>query len=399
MSPQNIRITDYTYSLPATRIAKYPLEARDESKLLIYKQGAIQEDVFKTLPSLLPSNSLLVFNTTKVIRARLRFPKATGAVIEIFCLEPHSPNDYTLALQTQGSCRWKCLVGNLKRWKEPELQLSIETHSTNCILSARIVEKTEDAFIIQFNWAAAISFSEILERSGAIPIPPYLNRESETIDTQRYQTVFSKHEGSVAAPTAGLHFTPELLKTLPEKDIATAQLTLHVGAGTFKPVKSETVGAHHMHTEVFSFSEALLETLLENEQIFAVGTTAVRSLESIYQIGSKLLSQCENPLHISQWEAYKLPKYTKNQAILAVKKYMEASKQKQLTAKTDILIAPGYEFQIISGMLTNFHQPQSTLLLLVSALVGKDWRKIYEYALKNNFRFLSYGDSSLLFKE
>lgn len=399
MSPQNIRITDYTYSLPTARIAKYPLEVRDESKLLIYKQGAIQENVFKTLPSQLPTNSLLVFNTTKVIRARLRFPKATGAIIEIFCLEPHSPNDYALALQTQRSCRWKCLVGNLKRWKEPELQLLIETNSTNCILSARIVEKTEDAFIIQFDWAAAISFSEILEYSGAIPIPPYLNRESESIDTQRYQTVFSKHEGSVAAPTAGLHFTKELLEVLPEKNIATAQLTLHVGAGTFKPVKSETVGAHHMHTEVFSFSETLLETLLKNEQIFAVGTTAVRSLESIYQIGSKLLSQCANPLHISQWEAYELPKYTKNQAILAVKKYMETAKQKQLTAKTDILIAPGYEFQIISGMLTNFHQPQSTLLLLVSALVGKDWRKIYEYALKNDFRFLSYGDSSLLFKE
>lgn len=398
MSPKNIRITDYTYDLPEERIAKYPLPDRDASKLLVYKKGVIGEHIFNALPYQLPENSLLVFNTTKVIRARLQFQKTTGAIIEIFCLEPYAPSDYATALQTQKSCQWKCLVGNLKRWKEPQLELTIKVNNNECKLSAHIIERKEDAFIIQFDWDKTLTFSEILEYSGAIPIPPYLNRKSEIIDNNRYQTVFSENEGSVAAPTAGLHFTESLLQKLTKQGMQSAQLTLHVGAGTFKPVKSETVGEHHMHTEVFTFSEVLLDRLLENETIFAVGTTAVRSLESIYQIGAKLLTKSKNPLHISQWEAYELPKFTKSEAINAVKSYMQEKQCSLVTAKTDILIAPGYEFQIISGMLTNFHQPQSTLLLLVSALVGDDWHTIYNYALNNDFRFLSYGDSSLLFK-
>lgn len=398
MLPQNIYIADYNYHLPEERIAKYPLPQRDQSKLLVYKAGKISTTVFSKLTDKLPQNSLLVFNTTKVIRARLHFPKSTGAVIEIFCLEPYQPNDYAVALQTTKSCQWKCLVGNLKRWKASLLTLTIEKNGKVCKLSAQIVKRIEDAFVIQFDWDNSFTFSEILEYSGAIPIPPYLNRASENIDNQRYQTVFSEHEGSVAAPTAGLHFTPELLHKLPKRGIESATLSLHVGAGTFKPVKAETVGNHHMHTEIFTFSEDLLNSLLSNDSIIAVGTTAVRSLESIYQIGAKLLSNSDNPLHIKQWEAYNLPKCDKHSAINAVKKHMQSADRKQLTAKTDILIAPGYEFQIISGMLTNFHQPQSTLLLLVSALVGDNWHDIYDYALANNFRFLSYGDSSLLLK-
>ncbi len=351
MSPKNIQITDYTYTLPEERIAKYPLKERDQSKLLVYRAGEISSSVFKNSNKELPKDSLLIFNTTKVIRARLLFRKPTGATIEIFCLEPYTPSDYAMALQTTNTCRWKCLVGNLKRWKESEITLQIETEGKVCKLSAQIIEKLEDAFIIEFDWDTALTFSEILEYSGAIPIPPYLNRKSEAIDYQRYQT---------------------------QQGIKSAELTLHVGAGTFKPVKAETVGEHHMHTEVFSFSETLLDALLENKKIIAVGTTAVRSLER------------------KQWEAYELPKFSKEQAIKAVKSYMQQEGLKQVTAKTDILIAPSYTFHIISGMFTNFHQPQSTLLLLVAALVGDDWKKIYNYALANDYRFLSYGDSSLL---
>ncbi len=396
MLPKNIRITDYNYDLPDERIAKYPLAERDASKLLTFQDGVISESIFKHLPTQLPKDSFLVFNMTKVIRARLQFQKPTGAIIEIFCLEPYEPTDYAMALQTTQSCEWKCLVGNLKRWKEDKINLTVTHNGEECKLSAQIKERTKDAFIISFSWDKPFTFSEILEYSGAIPIPPYLNRKSETIDTERYQTVFSKIEGSVAAPTAGLHFTPEVLAQLAQNNIQTGQLTLHVGAGTFKPVKSETVGDHHMHTEVFSFSKALLNNLLENDTIIAVGTTSVRSLESIYQIGAKLLSQSPTPLHIRQWEAYELPSYSQKEAIRAVLNYMESENTEQLTAKTDILIAPSYNFKIISGMLTNFHQPQSTLLLLVAALVGKDWKKIYNYALANDYRFLSYGDSSLL---
>ncbi|PVX49910.1 S-adenosylmethionine:tRNA ribosyltransferase-isomerase [Balneicella halophila] len=395
MQAKNIRIKDYNYPLPENRIAKYPLPVRDESKLLVYNHETIQEHIFRELPAQLPENSLLVFNTTKVIRARLQFKKSTGAVIEIFCLEPFQPSDYALALQAKNTCQWKCLIGNLKRWKESEIALKIDN---TCTLKARIIERKEDAFIIQFDWNETFTFSQILEKTGAIPIPPYLNRASEEIDTLRYQTVFSKYEGSVAAPTAGLHFTPELLEKLPQNQIDITQLTLHVGAGTFKPVKTETIGEHHMHTEVFSFSIELLDKILEYEHIVAVGTTAVRSLESIYQIGAKLIQESASPLHISQWESYELPKYNKDKAINAIKNHMKSLGVNELTAKTDILIAPGYDFHIISGMLTNFHQPQSTLLLLVSALVGDKWKEIYDYALKNNFRFLSYGDSSLLFK-
>ncbi len=398
MSPKDIHIIDYNYNLPDSRIAKYPLPERDASKLLLYKEGNISETRFKELPKQLTEGSLLVFNTTKVIRARLQFQKATGATIEIFCLEPHNPSEYATALQSNYSCQWKCLVGNLKRWKEEKITREIDFNGQVCKLTAQIIEQIEDAFVIQFEWDKSLIFSEILEYSGAIPIPPYLNRKSETIDNQRYQTVFSEIEGSVAAPTAGLHFTPKLLESLPQKGIKKATLTLHVGAGTFKPVKSKTIGEHHMHTEVFTFSENLLNSLLANDKIAAVGTTAVRSLESIYQIGAKLLSKSAKPFHITQWEAYKLPIFTKEEALNAIKEYMHKNALQEITAKTDILIAPGYDFKIITAMLTNFHQPQSTLLLLVSALVGDNWKHIYDYAIENDFRFLSYGDSSLLFK-
>lgn len=394
---KDIQITDYNYNLPENRIAKYPLQERDASKLLLYKGGKIEETIFTELPTQLPEESLLVFNTTKVIKARLQFPKKTGAIIEVFCLEPYLPNDYATSLQSKAFCQWKCLIGNLKRWKTPKLSLSIPFEKNSCEFTAEIVEKVQDAFIIKFEWDKPITFSEILTLSGAIPIPPYLNRKSETIDNKRYQTVFSQVEGSVAAPTAGLHFTSKLIENLTKQRIQTTELTLHVGAGTFKPVKSTTIGEHYMHTEVFSFSVSLIDSLLANDIIVAVGTTVVRSLESIYQIGRKLLLNYESPLHISQWEAYEMPLHSKKDALYAVKTYMKDLGVTSLTAKTDIMIAPGYDFKIVTAMLTNFHQPQSTLLLLVSAFIG-DWRAVYDYALANDFRFLSYGDSSLLFR-
>lgn len=400
IATKNIKIDGYNYNLPEERIAKYPTEQRDQSKLLVFKDGKISDAQFTALPDYLPDNSLLVFNNTKVLKARLLFKKETGAVIEIFCLEPYLPNSYEEALHSTGKCQWKCMVGNLKRWKESVLTQNISiSESEACLLSAEIIEKLEDAFIISFSWNKSISFENILHKSGNMPIPPYLNRKSETIDETRYQTVFSKNNGSVAAPTAGLHFTKKILKDLKNKGIDTTKLTLHVGAGTFKPVKSETIGEHHMHTECFSFSKELVSKLISSSNTIAVGTTAVRSIESLYYIGIKLLCGAENPLHIKQWECYNLAQYSKEESLNELLSFMKTNSIERIDAKTDIMIAPSYNFQIISGLVTNFHQPKSTLLLLISALVGKKWRKIYNYALNNNFRFLSYGDSSLLFRE
>lgn len=397
---KSIKIEDYNYNLPDERIAKYPLEKRDASKLLVYKNNKISDTLFKELPQQLPENSLLVFNETKVIRARLLFTKSTGAVIEVFCLEPYKPNNYETALQSGGDCEWKCFVGNLKRWKTRIISQEIKIANKICILSAEIVEKQEDSFIIRFTWnETTLSFRDILSHSGNIPIPPYLNRRAEQIDESRYQTIFGKNDGSVAAPTASLHFTQNTLQELENKGIETAKLTLHVGAGTFKPVKTPTIGEHLMHSEYFTFSEEILDTFLENDKIVAVGTTVVRSIESLYYIGVKLLTGQTEPLHIKQWESYAYPQYSKQESLLALKKYMNEKDLESVEAKTDIMIAPGYQFQIISGLITNFHQPQSTLLLLIGAFVGKNWKKIYEYAMMNDFRFLSYGDSSLLIRE
>lgn len=397
---KNIKISNYNYPLPEERIAKYPLENRENSNLLIYDKGHISHTNFLELGTYLPQDSLLVFNETKVINARLHFVKSTGATIEIFCLEPYAPNDYALALSSQNKCQWKCLVGNLKRWKESLIEKEIQfSDGIVCKMTAQIIDRQEDAFIIEFSWDSPHFFSDLLLVSGAIPIPPYLNRNSEAIDNQRYQTVFSKREGSVASPTAGLHFTKDLIEQLKNKGFREEKLTLHVGAGTFKPVKATRISEHYMHTESFTFSIELIESLLNNEKIIAVGTTVVRSLESIYQMGAKLLENCENPTHISQWEAYEMSKHSKNESLSAVLDYMKLHNLTKINAKTDIIIAPSYTFKVVNGMITNFHQPQSTLLLLVSAFVGQDWENIYKYAMENQFRFLSYGDSSLLFKD
>lgn len=397
---KNIKISNYNYPLPEERIAKYPLENRENSNLLIYDKGHISHTNFLELGTYLPQDSLLVFNETKVINARLHFVKSSGATIEIFCLEPYAPNDYALALSSQNKCQWKCLVGNLKRWKESLIEKEIQfSDGIVCKMTAQIIDRQEDAFIIEFSWDSPHFFSDLLLVSGAIPIPPYLNRNSEAIDNQRYQTVFSKREGSVASPTAGLHFTKDLIEQLKNKGFREEKLTLHVGAGTFKPVKATRISEHYMHTESFTFSIELIESLLNNEKIIAVGTTVVRSLESIYQMGAKLLENCENPTHISQWEAYEMSKHSKNESLSAVLDYMKLHNLTKINAKTDIIIAPSYIFKVVNGMITNFHQPQSTLLLLVSAFVGQDWENIYKYAMENQFRFLSYGDSSLLFKD
>lgn len=414
MSIKDISIKDYDYPLTEERIAKYPLAKRDCSKLLVYNKGKISETVFSSLPDQLPSNSLIVFNNTKVIQARLHFRKRSGATIEIFCLEPASPKDYAQNLGQTRSCCWFCMVGNLKKWKEETLQLPVKMPSGEEItLNATRKESTGNSHRIFFEWNSNnVTFAELIEAVGELPIPPYLNRKAEESDKQTYQTVYSKIEGSVAAPTAGLHFTPDILTALKGQKITSKELTLHVGAGTFKPVKSEKIEGHDMHTEHLSISLELIDSLLKalekGEGITAVGTTCVRTLESLYYIG---LTLSEHPdwqdedLHVSQWRPYEYAEQTTLQkkqplspeeALEHIRTYMKRSKLDTLHASTQIIIVPGYKFHIVKRIITNFHQPKSTLLLLVSAFVGEDWKKIYDYALKNNFRFLSYGDSSLL---
>ncbi len=402
ISVRQIKIEDYDYYLPDEKIAKYPLKERDASKLLIYKDGEISESVFSKLADFLPSGSLLVFNNTKVIRARLNFQKETGAKIEIFCLEPHNPIDYQLAFQQTKNVEWKCIVGNSKKWKKGALQKEVEINNEKVKISATRLETENKDHIVLFEWDKGFTFSEIIEHAGIIPIPPYLNRESEQSDNTTYQTIFAKIKGSVAAPTAALHFTEAVTKSLRDKNISTSEITLHVGAGTFQPVKSETIDEHAMHSEVVSVSKQLIENLIEHKgQIIATGTTSVRSLESIYWLGCKLtnLTTSQDLFQISQWEAYgsnnSLPK---QDALELVLQYMQNNGLENLHFSTQIIIAPGYEFKIIDGMLTNFHQPKSTLLLLISAFLGEQWKNIYDYALKNNFRFLSYGDSNLYLK-
>ena len=402
--PKHIHISEFNYPLPDERIAKFPLPVRDQSKLLVYSHGQVSEDVFTSLPIYLPQSSLMVFNNTKVIQARLHFRKETGALIEVFCLEPIEPNDYALNFQQTGHAAWLCMIGNLKKWKEGILRREMTVKGQPVVLTAERGECRGTSHWVDFRWNnPAITFADILESFGELPIPPYLNRETQESDKETYQTVYSKIKGSVAAPTAGLHFTPRVLDSLRQKGVDLAELTLHVGAGTFKPVKSEEIAGHEMHTEYISVSRSLLQQLIEHGgQAIAVGTTSVRTLESLYHIGVSLLAHpdgSDDALHVSQWQPYEsqpaVP-VSSVDALQAVLDYLDRHGMEALHTSTQIIIAPGYDYHIVKATVTNFHQPQSTLLLLVSAFVHGDWRKIYDYALAHDFRFLSYGDSSLL---
>ena len=402
IDPRHIHISDYNYPLPDERIAKFPIAQRDHSKLLIYNKGEVSSDVFYNLPQYLPKGALMVFNNTKVIQARMHFRKETGALIEVFLLEPAEPSDYELMFQTTGHCAWYCLVGNLKKWKEGSLRREIEINGQTVVVNATRGELHGTSHRIDFSWGGDVSFAEIIDAMGELPIPPYLNRETQESDKTTYQTVYSKIKGSVAAPTAGLHFTPEVLADLDAHGIQREELTLHVGAGTFKPVKSEEIEGHEMHTEYISVRRDTIQKLIDHEGCaIAVGTTSVRTLESLYYMGLKVMrdpSLNEDQLHVAQWEPYTgdCPQCDTVTALKALLAWMDARSLTVLHSSTQIIIAPGYDYHIVKMLVTNFHQPQSTLLLLVSAFVKGDWHKIYDYALSHDFRFLSYGDSSLL---
>jgi S-adenosylmethionine:tRNA-ribosyltransferase-isomerase (queuine synthetase) len=398
-----LSIDEFDYSLPDERIAKYPLSPRDSSKLLIYKNGNISENIFASVADYLPSQSLLIYNNTKVIQARLEFFKTTGARIEVFCLEPVTPADYAQSLSATNECVWKCMVGNLKKWKDSELSKTVIIKDETCTLKVRLLNTQENTHTIHFSWDnARIHFADILENAGELPIPPYLHRKTETSDYNNYQTVYSKIKGSVAAPTAGLHFTQQVFEQIRAKGIETEELTLHVGAGTFQPVKTQDVDKHLMHTEVISVGKKTIEHLQQKlGNIIAVGTTSVRTLESLYFIGCQLAENSEtNSFHVGQRTPYEHNyNLSADDALQHVIDYMTENNLQILHADTQIMIKPGYHFRIVDGVITNFHQPKSTLLLLVSAFVNGNWKAIYDYARGNNFRFLSYGDSSLLWLE
>ena len=402
METRQIRISDYNYPLPDERIAKFPLPGRDTSKLLLYRHGEVGEDVFYALPDYIPAGSVMVFNNTKVIMARLHFRKSTGALIEVFLLEPVAPSDYQVMFLSNRRCEWCCLVGNLKKWKEEPLSRTFDVDGKTITLRATRVGEMSTGQRVVLEWDnPEVTFAEILDVAGELPIPPYLNRESQESDKTTYQTVYSKVKGSVAAPTAGLHFTERVLRSLDEKGIHREELTLHVGAGTFRPVKSEQIEGHEMHSEHFCVQRSTIERLLDGlGHIVAVGTTSVRTLESLYYIGLRMASgelTDEQPVHVTQWEPYdndaSLPVAEVLEAIL---RYLDRHHLTALHASTQIIIAPGYDYKLVNMLVTNFHQPQSTLLLLVSAFLHGDWRRVYDYALAHDFRFLSYGDSSLL---
>ena len=408
---QNISIEDYNYPLPDERIAKYPLGERDASKLLVLKNGEISSSHFRNINDFLPKDSLLIFNETKVVRARLQFTKESGAAIEIFCLEPITGNgDYQLAFSSSSPSEWRCLVGNSRRWKNDKLSLEVtvnkatrqQDNKIQATLYAERLEKNDNYSVVRFSWEPAeLSFAEILEAAGEIPLPPYLHREAEASDRERYQTVFAKHEGSVAAPTAGLHFTNELIDRLKNDGIAFEEVTLHVGAGTFRPVSSETIGEHEMHSETIVVRKSCIENLIKNcnKTIIPVGTTSMRTIESLYWIGLMLIEEGleERNLHLNQWFPYKeresLP--SAEESLSTILKYMEEHQMNVFHASTALMIAPSCKINIAKALITNFHQPKSTLLLLVSALIGNKWKEAYQYALDNDFRFLSYGDSCL----
>ncbi|MDO4789633.1 MAG: S-adenosylmethionine:tRNA ribosyltransferase-isomerase [Porphyromonas sp.] len=401
---ESIEIKSFNYDLPEDKIAKYPLSERDHSKLLLFKEDdKIEDRIFSELPELLPADSLLVFNNTKVIHARLHFQKESGARIEIFCLEPLSPASYELNLSTQREVTWVCLVGNAKKWKPDTtvfLSLKDDKGKEIKVYAKYSPSISSDSRNVTFTWDAPISFSEILELAGELPIPPYLNRETEECDSETYQTVYAKWDGSVAAPTAGLHFTPNVLKQIEERGIEITPVTLHVGAGTFKPVKSELISQHEMHREMVVVQRETINSLLAHlGNITAVGTTSIRTLESLYYMGIHLIEKSSDPFFVGQFEPYrKTYIHSVKSALEAILNYMDKEDLNQIEGYTEIMIAPGFEFRLIDRLVTNFHQPQSTLLLLISAFIGggEKWRKIYTHALDNNYRFLSYGDSSLL---
>lgn len=398
---RHIDINDFNYNLPDERIAKFPLAERSSSKLLIYEDGDIAESNFRNVADYLPAGAMLIFNNTRVVRARIVMHKASGARIEVFCLEPHNPADYERAFAIKGESEWSCIVGNLKKWKEGEVGIDFEYNGEEHRLRAEIVERGTREHIIRFRWSAEITFGQLLETLGRIPIPPYLNRDSEELDNTRYQTVYARFEGSVAAPTAGLHFTPELISAMRDKGFSFEEVTLHVGAGTFLPVKDDDAAQHAMHTEHFIIRRATLENILHNAgNIVAVGTTSVRTLESLTALAWRI-RECGTPNEervVGQWELYDIPAaFGCREVAETLIGYMRDNGLEQIKAATQIMITPlGYHFRIVNYIITNFHQPKSTLLLLVSAYVGDNWKRIYDYALANDFRFLSYGDSSLL---
>jgi S-adenosylmethionine:tRNA ribosyltransferase-isomerase len=400
--PRHLRISDYTYELPNERIARHPMPERDAAQMLVYKGGDIRTSTFRSLPDELPTDSLLLLNQTKVVPARILFQKPSGGFVEVFCLEPDARYaDVATALMQQGQVYWRCLVGGASKWKRGMI---LEKEVAGIHLRASISAREEEAFVIEFSWAGDAAFAEVLQRVGAVPLPPYLGRTAEEEDAARYQTVFARAEGSVAAPTASLHFSESLLTNLAARGVRTAACTLHVGAGTFKPVKSETVDGHLMHAEWIEVDAAFVEALIENldRTIVAVGTTAMRTAESLYWIGRRLAHRQAVELSgiaVSQWEPYEVAADISPKAALeAVLSHIQTSGGKLVT-RTQILIAPGYDFKVVRGLVTNFHQPESTLLLLVAAFIGKDWRRVYDYALENDFRFLSYGDGSLLWRQ
>ena len=404
MNPRNIHISDYNYTLPPERIARYPLAHRDQSKLLVYDKGKISRHVFKDIAGFIPEYSLLVCNNTKVIQARLHFRKPTGALIEIFCLEPHLPNDYQLIFEQREHCEWQCLVGNKKKWKDGKLALHFALGNNNVTLEAEITETAENHVVVRFSWNGKFSFAEILEAVGELPIPPYLNRETEESDKETYQTVYSKIDGSVAAPTAGLHFTQNVFDSLKKRNIECDEVTLHVGAGTFKPVKATEINGHEMHSEYICVKRHTIERLIAHGgHCTAVGTTSVRTLESLFYIGLKIIRNpniSPDQLHVEQWLPYDTPKADNDidplQPLNAILTWLDTHNLNTIHTTTQIIIAPGYKYHIVERIITNFHMPQSTLLLLVSAFIGEDWKQVYDYALDNDFRFLSYGDSSIL---
>ena len=402
MLPGKLRIEDFDYVLPDSRIAKYPLSERDRSRLLVYSKGRLSDMLFKDVEAQLGNDDVLVINDTRVIPARIIFSKATGGLIEIFCLEPVDKSHQD-AMSMQGASTWKCLVGGAKKWKGEEVIRSEKRQEDmHIILYAKKKEQINENFLIEFSWTPTdLTFSQVLEAVGEIPLPPYFNRNAEDSDLERYQTVFSQYEGSVAAPTAGLHFTPALLARLQSAGIQQKRLTLHVGAGTFRPVSSGVLSGHNMHAEIFSVETDLLKFLISNTQrVIPVGTTSMRTLESLYWLGAKLLDgkfEDGEPLHLDQWEPYQLDAhYSTQESLHELLEYCERKSEVRLTASTSIMIAPGYSFRICKGLITNFHLPKSTLLVLVAALIGDDWKRVYDYAMDHGFRFLSYGDSSLL---
>jgi len=405
MHPKDISILDYTYSLPDEKIAAFPLQQRDASKLLIYKNGKIQQDIYKNIADHLPEKSLLVFNNTKVIPARILFQKFTGSIIEIFCLEPS--NEYNVAMQQKGSSKWKCLIGGVSKWKEEFLNKKIIIAATEVALKAKIVEKLSEAYIVEFSWEPAeLSFAEIIQYAGETPLPPYIKRKADDADKERYQTIYAAYDGSVAAPTAGLHFTETVFSSFIKKEITKAYVTLHVGAGTFKPVKALQMEGHEMHTEWIEVNIGTIEQLINNlsDTIVATGTTSLRTIESLYWMGVKTILDPaikNEALVIHQWEVYDTAlgetNYSAEAALSSLIEWMKKKGEEKLISKTQILITPGYIFRIAKVLITNFHQPQSTLLLLVAAAIGNSWKEVYKYALENDFRFLSYGDGSLLF--